>query len=146
VLRDPDAKYDAFAAATVALAASGTVTSETAFAGLPAVVMYRINPIAAEIARIVFKTRWIRFASAVNLVVDREVMPEFIQYTCKPDLLAKAVTRLIADSAARAEQLAGLAEARNLLAVGGERPSRIAARTILDVITRWRKTRAPGQR
>lgn len=144
VLRDPAAKYDAFAAARAALAASGTVTTEAAFAGLPTVVMYRINPLAAELLRYVLKSKWIRFASAVNLVVDRAVLPEFLQDRCKPALLAEAVTRLLSDPAARAAQLADIREAVQLLSVGGERPSRIAARTILDVVAKWRKTH--GQR
>jgi lipid-A-disaccharide synthase len=146
VLRESQEKYDAFAAATAALAASGTVTSECAFAGLPTVVMYRINNVAGEIARYFLKSKWIRFASAVNLVADREIMPEFIQDRCKPALIAPAVERLLSDPAARAEQLAGMREAVQLLSVGGERPSRIAARTILDVIAQWRKTHGPGQR
>ncbi|MCW5770906.1 MAG: lipid-A-disaccharide synthase [Rhodospirillaceae bacterium] len=145
LLRDPVTKYDAFAASDAALAASGTVTSETSFAGLPTVVMYRINAVAAEIVRYLFKTKWIKFASAVNLVVDREVLPEFIQDRCKPALMAEAVTRLLSDPEARAAQLAGMAEARDLLSVGGERPSRIAARTILALIEEWRKTHGPRQ-
>jgi lipid-A-disaccharide synthase len=143
VLRDPDAKYQAFAAASVALAASGTVTTETAFAGLPTVVMYSVNAVAARLFRLVLKSRWLRFVSAVNLVVEREVLPEYLQNRCKPALLAEAVARLLADPAARAEQLAGIAEAVQLLSVGGARPSRIAARTILAVIAEWRKTHGP---
>jgi len=146
VLRDPAAKYQAFAASSVALAASGTVTTETSFAALPTVVMYRVNPVAAELFRFVLKTKWVRFASAVNLVVDREVLPEFIQDRCKPEALAEAVLRLHSDPAARQEQLAGIKEAVQLLSVGGERPSRIAARTILDVIAQWRKTHGSRQR
>jgi lipid-A-disaccharide synthase len=143
VLRDSGAKYAAFAAASVALAASGTVTSETSFAGLPTVVMYRVNPVSAQIFRFVLKTRWIRFVSAVNLVLDREVLPEFLQHNATPAALAEAVLRLHGDPGARAAQLAGIREAVQLLSVGGERPSRIAARTILDVIAQWRKTHGP---
>jgi lipid-A-disaccharide synthase len=146
VLRDPALKYQAFAAASVALAASGTVTTETSFAGLPTVVMYRVNPISAQLFRFVLKTKWLRFVSAVNLVLDREVLPEYLQHRATPEALAAAVERLVENPAARAEQLAGIQEAVQLLSVGGERPSRIAARTILDVIAQWRKTHGPGQR
>lgn len=145
VLRDPAQKYAAFAAANVALAASGTVTTETSFAGLPTVVMYRVNPVSAQLFRFVLKTKWLRFASAVNLVLDREVLPEYLQHRCTPEVLAGAVERLLNDTAARAHMLAGIQEAVQLLSVGGERPSRIAARTILEVIAQWRKTHAPGQ-
>jgi lipid-A-disaccharide synthase len=143
VLRDPALKYQAFAAASAALAASGTVTTETSFAGLPTVVMYRVNPISAAIFRFLLKTKWLRFVSAVNLVLDREVLPEYLQYRATPQALAAAVERLVKEPAARAEQLAGIQEAVQLLSVGGERPSRIAARTILDVIAQWRKTHGP---
>ncbi len=146
VLRDAAQKYAAFAAADVALAASGTVTTETSFAGLPTVVMYRVNPLSAQLFRFVLKTKWLRFVSAVNLVVDREVLPEYLQHRCTAEALAAAVERLIKDPAARAEQLAGIQEAVQLLSVGGERRSRIAAHKILDVIAQWRKTHGPGQR
>jgi lipid-A-disaccharide synthase len=145
VLRDPAQKYAAFAAAGVALAASGTVTTETSFAGLPTVVMYRVNPLSAQLFRFVLKTKWLRFVSAVNLVLDRAVLPEFLQQQATPEALAGALERLVRDPAARAEQLAGIREAVQLLSVGGERPSRIAARTVLDVIAQWRKTHGSGQ-
>jgi lipid-A-disaccharide synthase len=71
------------------------------------------------------------------------VLPEFLQHNATPTALAEAVLRLHGDPAARAAQLAGIREAVQLLSVGGERPSRIAARTILDVIAQWRKTHGP---
>ncbi len=141
ILRDPRDKLDAFAAADVALAASGTVTSETAFARLPTVVMYRISPVVAPIAKALLKSRTIRFASAVNIVVDREVMPEFIQFACKPPLLAGAVSRLLADPAARQGQIAAVADSLRLLSVVGARPSQVAARTVLRVIGEWKTGR-----
>src|SRR5690606_22884001 len=109
------------------------------------VVMYRVNPVSAQLFRFVLKTKWLRFVSAVNLVLDRAVLPEYLQHLATPEALAGAVERLVKDPAARAQQLAGIQEAVHLLSVGGERPSRIAARTILDVIAQWRKTHGPGQ-
>jgi lipid-A-disaccharide synthase len=145
VLRDPRDKPDAFAAADVALAASGTVTSEAAFARLATIVMYRISPPAAAIAHAFQKVSRIKYASAVNLVVDREVLPEFIQYTCKPPLLAAAVGRLLADPAARQEQIRGVEESLRLLSVGDAKPSRVAAATILRIIAEWEaKRRRPA--
>jgi lipid-A-disaccharide synthase len=73
------------------------------------------------------------------------VLPEFLQHQATPEALAGALERLVTDPAARAEQLAGIQEAVHLLSVGGERPSRIAARTILDVIAQWRATHGSGQ-
>ena len=45
VTEDEAEKFDAFAAASAALAKSGTVTLELALSGVPAVIAYRINPL-----------------------------------------------------------------------------------------------------
>lgn len=141
VLRGPLEKYEAFAAADVALAASGTVTSETAFAQLPAVVMYKINPVAARIVHWLLKREDLRFASAVNIVAGREIMPEFIQYTCTPENLARAVSRLLRDRAARQAQISALKEATAQLAASGAKPSEVAARKILEIADQYRTPR-----
>ncbi len=141
VLREALDKYDAFAAADVALAASGTVTSETAFAGLPAVVMYRINPVAARIAHWLLMRRDLKFASAVNIVAGREIMPEFIQYTATPENLASAVNRLLRSPETRRKQIAELGEVTKLLVVGGAKPSEVAARKILEIVEDFRSSR-----
>jgi lipid-A-disaccharide synthase len=131
-------KYEGFAAADVALAASGTVTAETALAELPTVVMYKINPVVARLGHWLFKNRALQFASPVNIIAGREIMPEFIQYTCSPANLAGAVARLLRDSGRRADQIAELRTMGSRMAVDGERPSRIAARAVLGVIEEWR--------
>lgn len=137
VLEGPEEKYDAFAAADVALAASGTVTTETTFARLPTVVVYRIKPLSAALARRMLR---IKYASAVNLVMDRDVLPEYIQETCKPGLIALALERFLTEPAERAAHLAGMEAAIGRLSgPGGERPSRVAARAVLDLIAARRK-------
>lgn len=140
VLRVAEDKYDAFAAADAALAASGTVTSECAFAGLPTIVMYKINQAFAQTLRFTLKSRWVKYASAINLVADREILPEYLQHHCTPEALAAAVGTLLADPAAHSRQVAEIRAAVTMLAVDGERPSRIAARTILDIVSRWRES------
>src|SRR5262249_35710086 len=59
-------KYDAFGAAEVALAASGTVALELAMAGLPAVITYRTNRITAWWLRRVVRAP---YANLVNLIL-----------------------------------------------------------------------------
>ena len=80
---DPE-KYDAFAAADIALAASGTVALELALAGTPAVITYKTNPLTALIGKVLFKARYVHI---VNLVLDREAVPELLQGACRPDFL-----------------------------------------------------------
>lgn len=134
VLRGAVEKYDAFAAADLALATSGTVTVETAFADLPTIVVYRAPAVSAFVGRLILK---VKYAAAVNLVLDREVLPEFIQENCTAPNLADAVRTLMFDEGARAEQRAGMAEAKALFCAGDDLPSRNAARAILDEMERY---------
>lgn len=124
-------KYDAFAAADVALAASGTVALELALAELPAVITYRVSPLTAALGRRLLK---VRFVNLINLLLDKPVVPELLQERCNPNGLAAAVETLFDDPQARAAQTAGLREGLQRLGYGGPSPSRRAARVILETI------------
>ena len=131
VLSDPSAKAAAVAASDVALAASGTVAVELAVAGVAAVIAYRVSPLTAFIARRVIK---LPYASLPNILLGREVLPEFIQEKCTPDNLAAALIQLLEDPKARATQVAAAGEAVAMLRPDGAMPSARAARTILRLI------------
>lgn len=129
-------KYDAFAAGTVALAASGTVALELAMAGLPAVIAYRVNPLTAAFVR---RAVTVRFAHLVNLVLDRAAVPELLQQDCTPGRLAAEAGRLIAEPEARQRQRADYRAALAVLGYGGLSPSRRAAEAVLAVIAARQK-------
>jgi lipid-A-disaccharide synthase len=126
-------KYDAFAAGTAALAASGTVALELALAGLPTVITYRVAPLTAFVAQR-FMGLKIKWATLVNMVMDRAVMPEFLQDDCRADKVAAAVAALLDDQSGRAARRADMAEAMARLGYGGTSPSDRAAATVLDFI------------
>jgi lipid-A-disaccharide synthase len=128
VLPETAEKYQAFAAADVALAASGTVALELAVAELPAVIAYRVNPASAILARLMLK---VKFVSLVNLLSGRLVQPEYLQHRCTPERLVRALERLLSDAEARADQIAGYREVTGQLKSGEIPPSRQAARKIL---------------
>ena len=135
-------KYDAFAASSAALAASGTVVLELAIAGLPAVVTYKVNPLTTWAARRMIR---VPYVCLVNLILDRPVMPELLHERCRPDLLAGEVSRLIEGGEARERQLVAGREAARMLGLGGAPPSRRAAEVVLDVIA-GRASGAPVRR
>lgn len=130
IVLDEADKYDAFAASTVALAASGTVSLELALARLPTVIAYRVSGLTAAIARRLMRVDHITIA---NLVLGKPVVPELVQEDCTPERLAEAVLRLFNDPAARAEQARLAGEAMRLLGQGGPAPSARAADILLDV-------------
>jgi lipid-A-disaccharide synthase len=133
VLRGSAEKYDAFAASDVALVASGTVALELAMAKLPAVITYRINPIThAYVSRAVK----VDYANLINVVLGREAVPELLQYDGTPEKLAAAVTYLLDDDAAAAEQIAAGQEALKVLGYGSVSPALRAADEVLAAIAR----------
>ena len=79
VITGEQERYDAFAAASVALAASGTVSLELALAGVPHLIAYRMNPLTASLARRVLK---IKYVNLLNLITDKEIIPELLQENC----------------------------------------------------------------
>lgn len=133
VLRGAAEKYDAFAASNVALAASGTVALELAMAKLPAVIAYRISPLTAAYVKRIVK---VRYANLVNVILDREAVPELLQADCTPEKLADAVGKLLDDKAAAAAQIAACQEALRVLGYGSVSPSLRAAEDVLAVIAR----------
>lgn len=128
-------KYDAMAASNAALAASGTVALELAMARVPTVIAYRVNWLTHFILRRMVK---VRFAHLLNILADREIVPEAIQDTCRPEYLTGAVEKMFTDAGPTqtAELEPYLAQ---LAPPGGGSPSEAAAMAVLACIEK--KTR-----
>jgi len=129
-------KYESFAAANVALAASGTVALELALAGTPTVIGYKVNPMSAWIARRLIKTSYVNL---INIILNREVVPEFIQENCQPELLYKAVKILLEDKDAALKQIKDSSKALQKIGRNGPSPSKRAADAILSVLNKGLK-------
>jgi lipid-A-disaccharide synthase len=124
-------KFTAFRLATAALAASGTVTLELALSGVPMVVGYKVDALAARI-RFLLKVPSVVLA---NLVLGENAFPEFLQEKCTPELLAEGLLPLLRqDSPERAKQLDGLSRIPEKMLLAGTTPSQKAAETVLAVL------------
>jgi lipid-A-disaccharide synthase len=133
VVTEEAAKPPALAACNAALAASGTAVLELALAGVPSVAAYRINPLTHWLVRRMVR---VEHASLVNLVLDRRVVPEFLQHDCRPELLVPAVTEILVDEGARRTQIEAAREAAEKLGAGGPPPSERAADVILSLLNK----------
>lgn len=131
VVSGGEEKYNAFAAADAALAASGTVSLELAIAGVPAIVAYKTNWLTAWAAK---RMMLVSHICLVNIILDRQCVPEFIQQRCRADLLAAALTSLLDDPQARATQTDAGRRAVEILGLGGPAPSDRAADVVLGII------------
>lgn len=129
---DEREKEDVFAAATVALAASGTVTTEVALQGAPLVIGYKLGWVTWAVARaLLFKSK---YATLMNVAADREVAPEFIQTRFTPENIAAAAAPLLDDEDAREAQVREQDEALALMGRGGRPAAEIAAEAVLKVM------------
>jgi len=122
--------------ADAALVASGTATLEAALMGCPMVAVYRVHPLSYFIGKALVK---VRFVSLVNLILDREAVPERLQSRAIPTVLGAELRSLLAPaSAAAAAQKQAFGELRGLLArVNGDDSGATAATRAADCIVRW---------
>ncbi len=140
VVESIEEKHHAFAAATAALAASGTVNLELAVAGVPFAIAYRVSRLSYAIGRMMVKVPSIVMT---NILLQRNVIAEFLQDKCRPELIAVEVGRLLGDPEARRAQVEASREAARLLGRGGPPPSTRAAKILLDLIGRRAKLSSP---
>ena len=91
-----DRTYDLLSISQAALVTSGTATLETALFEVPQVVCYRANWLSYQIAKRIITLDYI---SLVNLIMDKEVVPELIQEKFTTEHLTIAVYRLLHGSA-----------------------------------------------
>jgi lipid-A-disaccharide synthase len=131
-----DRKLDCFAAATAALACSGTVTTQLASAGIPTVVGYRLSAITHFIGKRIFKPD---YASIVNISAGQELMPEFIQRDCTGANMAGALMPYLAIADIRAQASGALSAQIQKMRMGNKAgdsgsSSERAARAVLSVI------------
>lgn len=115
------------------LAASGTVTVECAVAGLPLVVVYKLNVFTALLAGVLVRL-YRGFFTMVNVIADKEVFEEFFQYRVNPRNLVPALERILPGGERRAEVEEDMREVTRMISGGFESASRRAAVICLDAV------------
>ena len=112
--------YNALAAADLAIVSSGTATVEAALLGNPFLVVYRLSPLTARLARPLVRTK---FFAMVNLIAGRMVVPELIQDDFTPERVAQEVCQFLVHSTENERKIAemrqDLASVRALLGPPG---------------------------
>ena len=131
VITTIEEKYAALAASDVAIAASGTVSLELAMARVPNISIYKFNPITAFIGRRLVKTK---FSNLVNILLDKEVVPELIQEKCNSDLILNEIKKLLDNAEISELQLKNFDIAIKQLTNNSAKPSDKAANVILETI------------
>lgn len=116
---------------TAAMVTSGTATLEAALLNVPEVVCYKGSLVSMLIASLVIKVKYI---SLVNLIMNREVVTELVQYKLNTNQLSKELQALLPGEPGREKMLSTFDELRNLL--GGAGASERFAKVIVDSFTK----------
>ncbi len=131
-LIEKDEKNSALFAADFALAKSGTNTLEISLYRLPMVIAYKINFITHFLVKRMVK---IKFANLINLISNREIIPEMLQEKCCANLLFCEMQKLLDDKNLAQKQIDESVAALKLMGLGSaENPSFKAAKEILKIL------------
>ncbi len=131
-VRNANDKADAMAAGTLALACSGTVTTELASQGCPILVAYRLGLVTYLIASSgFFRSPYI---TLLNVAAGREIIGEFVQARLSPGRLAEAAERLLGDQTLRRAQIDDQFAALEKMGRGQPPAARLAAEGIHKLV------------
>jgi lipid-A-disaccharide synthase len=116
-----------------AAVASGTSTLEAVLIGTPFTMVYQVAPLTWTFGRRLVKVD--RFAMP-NLIAERDVVPELVQNNFTPERVCAEIRRLLPDSEARSEMMAGFEGVRSRLQASGSSgdASMRAARAVLSAL------------
>jgi lipid-A-disaccharide synthase len=89
--------YSLLRNAKAAIVTSGTATLETALWNVPQVVCYKGSFISYLIAGMVIG-KHLKYISLVNIILNKPVVTELIQYQCNPKRLKEEVSKIVNDS------------------------------------------------
>ncbi len=131
VIEGDAARLDAMRAATVALACSGTVTTELALAGCPMVVAYRLDVLSHLVVERLIRTPYI---TLFNVAAQAFVAPELVQSRCNGPALAREIALRLDNPGLRAAQVAAQNAALEIMRGGIDDPAGAAAEAVIDAL------------
>lgn len=125
-------KFDVFSASDVALACSGTITTQLACAGVPTVVAYKLNPVTYSFAKRLYKPDYI---SIVNIAAKEALMPEYIQNEATSQNLSGALLKYLNNPELRTNTSKKLIDQTQVMRGEGGFASQRAAKTIANIMS-----------
>ncbi len=121
--------YQAIKTSQLCIAASGTVTLEVAIIGTPLVVIYKVSSLSYHLGKRLIKVPWV---SLVNLIAQKEVVPELLQEDARPDLIASKALELLKDGNASKQMIEEFRSIKRRLGSSGA--SKRMARLVLQFL------------
>lgn len=98
--------------ASFCISKSGTGAVENSFFSIPSVIYYKVNFLSFLLIKSLIK---IKFANLVNIILNQEIIPEFIQYKATPKSVAKKVLLIYHSKPLIEEQVKAVEDVKNIL-------------------------------
>lgn len=117
---DQDKKSNALLATDFALVKSGTNSLEISLNRIPMVVGYKFNLLTYLIGKMLVK---VKFANLLNLIIDKEIIPEMVHFKCKGVKIYKALSRLIDNQKLAKNQVNSALQVMKILGYGSAEKS-----------------------
>ncbi|MBE6451670.1 MAG: lipid-A-disaccharide synthase [Alphaproteobacteria bacterium] len=130
VVNNESDRHDAFCAADVAIAASGTVALELAMVDTPHIIAYKLSAVSAWLAKHFLK---IQFVNLSNILLGREIVPELLQENCNVENIIYHVEELLKKQALYERQMQGFSKVKEVLGLGEQTPSANACDIIFNL-------------
>ena len=128
-LVDETDKYDAFKISNAAISSSGTVAVELSYFSIPTIVIYKLNFLSYLIAKIFVK---IKHANLLNILAKKYIIPEFLQFKCRPDLICNELIKLLNNNSYAKKQLYECKKILFKLKINNQLPSVNAVNEIIN--------------
>ena len=126
-----DLKPFLFSAAHLALAKSGTINMELALNSVPQIVGYKVSRVTAFFARYLLRFN-VKYISPVNLLLNKMLIPEFIQEDFKADKIFNAALKILEDNSTKEDIKLGYERLKDKLGKPGVTDR--ASKDILDLL------------
>lgn len=101
LIKGTQERFKVFQIADAALAASGTVSLELMVCTVPTVIAYKVSWLTHKLAWLLIT---VPYATLLNIMLNKEVFPEFLQAKCNPDNLYHALDKILNDTETRKMQ------------------------------------------
>ena len=124
---------EAVACSEASAVTSGTATLETALLGIPMAVFYRASAFSFHLVKALSS---IKYVALVNLLADKEIVPEFLQNEATPENVFGALKKILTNSTYRKNMISELEKIRETMK--GKNPSARVA-SIVGEIAGWER-------
>ncbi len=121
--------YNAIGSSDLALVASGTATLEAAILNTPMIIVYKVTFLTWAYAKSVVK---IPYIGLVNVVARKKIVPEFIQFKARPELISQEAIDILKNKGKYSVLLKELSQIKTHL--GSPGASKRAAQTIISLL------------